>query len=355
MNLPTPELQPKIVAWETTRHCTLRCRHCRGAAREEEYAGELSTEEGKRFIDSLVSFASPMLILTGGEPMSRTDIYELARHATQKGLRVVMAPCGPLITERTVARLQQAGVGAISVSLDGATAQSHDAFRGVEGAFEATLRGIAQARRAGLPFQINTTVTRENVDDLPALLDLAMKLGAKTFDLFFLVPTGRGKALAALELPPERCEEVLRWADTADRGLPIRVKTTCAPHFARVRLQRTAAEGGAPATPGSGCMAGRGFVFVSHTGVLQPCGFLDIPCGELRGAGFDFKKLYQQSATFRDLANVEAYRGKCGECEFKQACGGCRARAYAANGDLLGAEPFCAYLPKAKATAEVSP
>ena len=351
MNLPTPELKPKIVAWETTRHCAMHCRHCRGAARQEDYAGELTTTEGKRLIDSLVSFSTPMLILTGGEPMSRTDIYDLARHASLKGLRVVMAPCGPLITARTVARMQQAGISAISVSLDGATPRTHDAFRGVDGAFAATLRGITQARKAGLPFQIKSTVTREKVVDLPALLELVLSLGAKTFDLFFLVPTGRGKALAALELPPERYESVLHWADEVDRRAPIRVKTTCAPHFARVRLQRTKAAGSAPAAPVSGCMAGRGFVFVSHTGVLQPCGFLDLHCGELRTNGFNFKSLYQQSATFRALANVDGYRGKCGACEFRRLCGGCRARAYAATGDLLGEEPFCAHVPEEKAAA----
>lgn len=353
MNLPTPEPKPKIVAWETTRRCAMRCRHCRGAAREEHYAGELSTAEGKQLIDSLASFSSPMLILTGGEPLSRTDIYELARHAVSKGLRVVMAPCGPSLTPRTVARMQQAGVCAISVSLDGATARTHDAFRGVEGAFDATLHGISCARKAGLPFQINTTVTRENVDDLPALLDLVLNLGAKTFDLFLLVPTGRGKALADLEIPPERYEAVLHWADDADRRAPIRVKTTCAPHFARVRLQRTAAEGSAPVAPGSGCMAGRGFVFVSHTGVLQPCGFLDIPSGDLRAGGLDFKAVYQASPVFRDLAVLDGYHGKCGQCEYRRACGGCRARAFAATGDMLGEEPFCTHTPTGK--ARVSP
>ena len=346
MELTTQDSGPQVVAWETTRRCALRCRHCRGSARDHEYGGELNTREGTRLIDALAAFSKPMLILTGGEPMSRPDIYELARHATDQGLRVVMAPCGPLITQRSAARMKQAGVGAISISLDGASPWTHDAFRGVDGAFDAALRGLAEARKAGIPFQINSTVTRDSADDLPALLDLAVRLGARTLDLFFLVPTGRGKALAALALPPDRHETVLNWVYDADRRSPIRVRSTCAPHYARVRLQRNAAEGDAPAQRGSGCMAGRGFVFVSHTGTLQPCGFLDVPCGDLRSGDFDFRRLYEQSDVFLALSDVDGYRGKCGVCEFRRVCGGCRARAYAAGGDFLGEEPFCAYLPQ---------
>jgi radical SAM protein with 4Fe4S-binding SPASM domain len=292
-----------------------------------------------------------MLILTGGEPMSRADIYDLASYGTERGLHVVMAPCGPLITEAAAARMEQAGIRAISVSLDGATSRTHDAFRGVEGAFEATLRGLKHAQNAGIPFQINSTVTRENADELPALLSLATQLGAKTFDLFFLVPTGRGETLKSLELPPERYETVLRWVEDVGRASPIRVKTTCAPHFARVRLQR----GDLPGTERrrrDGCMAGRGFVFISHTGVLQPCGFLEISCGDLRAEDFDFGKLYRQSQVFRALTKVDDYHGKCRVCEFRRLCGGCRARAYAVSGDILGEEPFCIYTPGRAAAVE---
>ena len=302
-------------------------------------------------MDALAVFSKPMLILTGGEPMSRADIYDLARYGTERGLGVVMAPCGPMITEVAAARMRDAGIRAISISLDGATSRTHDAFRGVDGAFEATLRGLKHAQNAGIPFQINSTVTRENADELPALLSLATQLGAKTFDLFFLVPTGRGKSLKSLELPPERYETVLRWVEEVGRTSPMRVKTTCAPHFARVRLQR----GGLPKTERvqrDGCMAGRGFVFISHTGVLQPCGFLEIPCGDLRAEDFDFGKLYRQSQVFRALTNVDEYHGKCRVCEFRRLCGGCRARAYAVSGDILGEEPFCIYAPRRAAALE---
>jgi len=202
---------PRVIAWETTRRCSLRCKHCRGSARDENYGGELTTDECLKVIDSIAAFAKPILILTGGEPMARDDIYQLARHATDVGMRVVMAPCGHLITPETARQLKESGVMAISISIDGATAEAHDAFRGVPGAYERTIQGLQYAIDAGIPFQINTTVTKENVDDLPAIHDLAVSLGAAKFDVFFLVPTGRGSALRDLALSPTESEKALKW------------------------------------------------------------------------------------------------------------------------------------------------
>ncbi len=334
----------KVVAWETTRRCVLACRHCRGAARDRDYAGELSTREGKRLLESIAAFARPIVILTGGEPMTRTDIYELAACGTDLGLRVVMAPCGHLIDPNTARRLKESGVRRISVSLDGADAETHDAFRGVEGAFQAAMEGIRHARAAGLEFQVNTTVTRLNVEQLPDILELAVEVGAAALDVFFLVPTGRGAALKDLEVPAEGYEQALEWIWEASRTAPIFVKPTCAPHYARLVLQR----GGKPGRGSGGCMAGRGFVFVSHRGVVQPCGFLDIACGDLREADFDFEMLYRTADVFADLRRVDGYGGKCGICEYRRACGGCRARAYAHTGDYLAAEPSCTYVPNAR-------
>jgi AdoMet-dependent heme synthase len=333
----------RVVAWETTRRCALACRHCRGAARDRDYSGELSTDEGRRLIDAIADFASPILILTGGEPMTRPDIYELARYATDRGLRTVMAPCGYLITPETAQRMIDAGIRRISVSLDGPDAATHDAFRGTPGAFDDAVRGLHCAREAGIEFQINTTLTKLNADRLPEMLDLAVRLGAVALDVFFLVPTGRGADLRSLALSPEESERALNWIAEASQSAPIRVKPTCAPQYARILRRRGTAAN--PPHGAGGCMAGRGFVFISHTGIVQPCGFLDLPCGDLRDADFDFRAVYENAPAFRTLRRAEDYHGKCGACEFRRACGGCRARAFAADGDWIGSPPDCPHVP----------
>ena len=327
---------PRVVAWEVTRRCPLACRHCRAGAMDRAYAGELSTDECLRVLDSLAGFGRPMIIWTGGEPMCRADILELVRGASARGLRSVMAPCGMLVTRDALTALKAAGVTACSFSLDGATAASHDAFRGVAGAFENVTRAMAVAREIGMPFQVNATVSRINRGELPAIREAAIARGARTLDLFFLVPVGRGAALSGLALSPEETEAVLRWAFEMDRQGPIHVRETCAPQAVRIWSAL-----GKPGQPPAGCMGGRGFVFISHTGILQPCGFLDVPSGDLRAAGFDFKAVYEASAVFRDLAQPDRYGGACGACAFRTGCGGCRARAYAATGDYLAAETSC--------------
>lgn len=338
-----------VIAWETTRRCPLRCRHCRGAARDVPYAGELTTAEGLRLLRSLAQRGAPIVILTGGEPMARPDIYDLARAATDLGLGAVMAPCGPMLTAETAPRLAAAGIRRISISLDGATAATHDAFRGVDGAFDAAVRGLRCAADAGLDFQVNTTVTRLNAAELPRIAALAVALGAAALDFFFLVPTGRGEGLRDLAVSPAECESALEWIARAAASLPLRVKTTCAPQYARIAPRVWRETGGAPAAA-NGCMAGRGFVFVSHVGELQPCGFLDLPCGNLRAGDFDFWRLYDNSEVFQALRDPDGYRGKCGACEFRFRCGGCRARALAAGQDYLGEEPACPYEPRGDAS-----
>jgi len=348
---------PKVIAWELTRRCMLKCKHCRGAAKDYDYSGEFSTDECKKVIDSISSFCKPILIMTGGEPMMRDDIFELSAYASSLGITPVLAPCGHLIDKKMAKKIKESGIRAISISLDGADAESHDAFRGVAGAYERTMRGLRCAIDEGIPFQINTTVTRHNIEQLPAILQKAIDLGAKTFDLFFLVPTGRGKELLEQEISPKQQERALQWVWEQSRISPIRVKTTCAPHYARIQKQQLAMvnSGGMgerihpQADIGyvsGGCMGGKGFVFISHRGILQPCGFLDLPCGDLRAGDYDFKRLYEESKVFQDLRNLEIYGGKCGECEYCDVCGGCRARAYAHSGDYLAQEPGCSYVPK---------
>ena len=327
---------PRVVAWEVTRRCPLACRHCRAGAQDRAYEGELSTAECMKVIESLAAFSRPMIIWTGGEPMYRADILELVRAASNLGLRSVMAPCGMLVEDEALKALKEAGVSACSFSVDGSTAEAHDEFRGVSGAFEHVRRAMSVARSVGMPFQVNTTVSRLNQNDLPAIRELAIASGASTLDLFFLVPVGRGIGLKDLSLTAEESEAVLKWAFEMDAQGPIHVRETCAPQAIRVWHGL-----GKPGRPSAGCMGGKGFVFISHTGILQPCGFLDVPSGDLRATHFDFEAAYRASPVFRDLSHPDQYGGVCGRCLFRESCGGCRARAYAATGDYMAAEPRC--------------
>jgi len=333
---------PRLIAWEVTRRCMLACRHCRADARAESHEGELTTDEGRRLLEAIAAMAKPTIILTGGEPLERKDVFDLARHARGLGLGVALASCGLPINDETAQRMAEAGIEAISISLDGATAASHDAFRGAAGAFEAARRGIEAIKRAGIPFQINTTVARHNAAELPDILKMAARLGAVTFNPFLLVPTGRGRALADQELSAEEYERTLRWlADEAARQ-DINIRVTCAPHYQRIRQSRSAGR----RQERGGCLGGKAFAFVSHRGIVQICGFLDVACGDLRKADFDFRRIWETSEVFQAVRDVDGYGGKCGRCEYRAACGGCRARAYAATGDWLAAEPFCAYRPQ---------
>jgi heme b synthase len=336
---------PYIIAWEVTRNCPLACKHCRASARSEQYTGELSTDECGRLLDNIASFARPTIILTGGEPMLRKDIYEIASHANALGLRVVMATCGVLISQESAASIVESGIRLISISLDGATARSHDSFRGVEGVFERTLKGIEAAKKARLGFQINTTVSKYNVAELPALLELAIELGAVVFNPFLLVPTGRGQQLIDLELSPEEYEETLEWLAEQQGRDDIQIRVTCAPHYQRVLRQRREQKL-LDKSRAKGCLGGKSFAFISHRGTVQICGFLDVDCGNVREENFDFRKIWETSKVFSAVREVDAYHGRCGYCEFRKVCGGCRARAYAVSGDYLSEEPYCAYTPK---------
>ncbi|MFW6061807.1 MAG: radical SAM protein [Planctomycetota bacterium] len=342
---------PRLIAWELTRSCMLACKHCRAAAHNEPYPGELDTRECLRLVDNIASFAKPILILTGGEPMLREDIYEIASHASRKGLRVVMAPCGLLLDDEAVRRIRAAGISAISISLDGATADSHDAFRGVEGAFAGAMGGIGAARRGDLPFQINTTVTAGNRHELPAMLDLSISLGATCFNPFLLVPTGRGAQLVDQELTAEQYEQTLNWLADQQEREDILIRVTCAPHYQRILRQRGISSG---PRGGKGCMGGKSFAFISHRGIVQICGFLDTPCGDLHQEGLDFRQLWEHSPLLQQIRDVDSYGGRCGGCEFRYVCGGCRARAEAIEGSHLGQEPFCTYQPRSTTPSQNS-
>ncbi len=332
---------PRLIAWEVTRSCPLACKHCRAAARNRPYEGELTTGEGKRLLENIASFSRPTMILTGGEPMLRPDIYDLASYADRLGLPVVMAPCGALVDDEAVERMKASGIHCISISIDGATAETHDAFRGVPGAFASAVKATEAARRGGLDFQINTTITRHNRREVEAIRDLAVRLGAGVFNPFLLVPTGRGKDLAGQEISPEEYERTLEWLADRQSESDIAIRVTCAPHYTRVLRQRNPEAGGS-----KGCLGGKSFAFISHVGKVQICGFLETECGDLKHGQFDFRKIWETSEVFRRVRDVDSYGGKCGICEYRRVCGGCRARAFAMTGDYLAEEPFCIYQPK---------
>ncbi|MBN2736629.1 MAG: heme b synthase [Spirochaetales bacterium] len=346
---------PRLIAWETTRRCPLSCRHCRAEATDKEYADELSTDESFRLLDNIASFSKPIIILTGGEPMSRKDIYEISAYGTALGLRMVMAPCGILMNEDNIQKMIQSGIQRISLSIDGANKETHDAFRQVDGAFESVIKAARLAREAGLEFQVNTTVTKLNYKTLDQILELSMKIGAVSYHPFLLVPTGRGKNMAEFEINPQEYEDVLVWIYEKSLELPIQMKPTCAPHYYRILRQKEKAVGRSVTveTHGlnamtKGCLGGQGFSFISHRGKVQICGFLEEEAGDIRENNMNFQEIWENSPLFLKMRDFSQYEGKCGQCEYLRVCGGCRARAFSASGNIMGEEPYCVYEPVKK-------
>ena len=351
MELKASRFVPRLIAWEITRSCNLDCVHCRAASSKGPYKGELTTSEIFRIMEEIKEVSSPVIILTGGEPLLREDLFEIIKKAVSLDLRPVLATNGTLLTESLAEELKKAGIARVSISLDGASPEAHDSFRKVNGAFEGALKGIYALKKAGLPFQINTTITALNAEELPKIHELAKKLGAVAHHIFLLVPVGRGKELQEKVLSPEEYEQILHWFYEQREKSGLQLKATCAPHYYRILRQRAKAEGkkvdqktfGLDAVT-RGCLAGIGFCFISHTGIVQTCGYLEIPCGDLKKQSF--KEIWEGSEVFNKLRDFRNYKGKCGRCEYIRVCGGCRARAYEATGDYLEEEPLCTYEPK---------
>ena len=347
------------MAWETTRNCNLSCLHCRASATRGPYIGELDTRTSLRLLDQIAEIGKPIVILTGGEPLLRPDIFDIASHGTAKGLRMVMAPNGTLITDAIAKKMSGSGIQRISVSIDGATKERHDGFRGVKGAFEGALTGIEAVKQAGIEFQINTTISKINYDQIPAILKLAEDLGAVALHIFLLVPTGRGKYIIDQEITAEEYETTLNWFYDQKSKTRLQLKATCAPHYYRILRQRAKADNQAVTFQSHGldavtrgCLGGTGFCFISHTGIVQPCGFLDLACGDVTKQSF--ADIWKNSKIFQSLRDFKQLKGKCGLCEFKAVCGGCRARAYEATGDYLAEEPLCSYQPQIRDTKRYS-
>ncbi len=356
-----PEL--RMVAWELTRSCNLFCAHCRSSSMQNVYTDELTTKECIHLIDSIVDVARPVLILSGGEPLLRPDIFEIASYAVGKGLRLAVGTNGTLITGDMAAKLKAVPVSRVAVSIDFPTPELQDKFRGKQGAFQAAVSGIAQLRHAGIEVQINSTITRLNMKYLNDLLDLALKSGAVAFHPFMLVPTGRGKGLQKVAMSAEEYENTLNWVYDKQHELGNRIffKPTDAPHYQRILRQKSSARHSSGFTTKGqniktenrmmnsmtrGCLAGINFCFISHRGKIQGCGYLDVEAGNIRDKSF--AQIWQQSALFTELRDLSNLKGKCGACEYKNVCGGCRARAYESTGDYLQAEPYCLYQPSLK-------
>ncbi len=356
-------LSPFTIAWEITRACAFACRHCRAEAQPKRDPRELSTDEAFRLIDQIREFGDPILVVTGGDPMMRPDLFDILGYAIGRGLRTSFTPTTTrLVTPAALGRLKEIGVRRLAISIDGPGAESHDAFRGFPGSFAIATRIATQAVERGLPLQVNTTISRFNVHLLDEMADLVSRLGAVQWSLFFLVPTGR--ATASDMISPEEHERVFHRLYNLSQNAPFDIKSTAAPAYRRVVMQvergkRSRAEARQPmavagagyryqdglARPAKGVNDGKGFCFVSHTGDVCPSGFLPLSAGNVRRQSV--VSLYRTSPLFCSLRDMTALGGKCGHCGFREVCGGSRARAFALTGDYLAEDPSCSYQPDA--------
>lgn len=336
--------RPFILFWEVTRACALACRHCRAIAQPKAHPLELNHEEAMALTDKIAELAPPMLVLTGGDPMMRRDIFDIIRRASEAGLRVALSPAAtPRLLNTDFRRLREAGVVSMSLSLDGATQESHDAFRRVPHTFERTLKAAQMAKEAGIQLQINTTVAHSTLPEMPAFIELMKQIAPDVWSVFLLVPTGRA---TAEDLPTaEELEELWQKLISLRGELPFAIKTTEGHHYRRALMQ-AARQSGAPAprhmVP---TRDGKGVVFISHIGEIQPSGFLPITAGNVRTD--DLATVYRTHPIFTRLRDDDALGGKCGVCEYRRVCGGSRARAFGTCGDMFGPEPLCHYIPAA--------
>ncbi len=343
--------KPRLIFWELTKRCNLNCIHCRAEADDQEFSGELQTGNILRIIDDIVSYASPILVLTGGEPLYREDIFEIAEYAAGKSLQLALATNGTLIDRDIALKIKSSGFRRVSISIDGSTAKSHDSFRGIPGSFTKALEGAQYLADAGVEFQFNTTITKRNKDELEDIIGLAEKMKARALHIFMLVPVGCGVQIAEKEmLSKEEYEDVLLWLYDRMKKTSMEFKATCAPPYYRIIRQKAKEEGRklSVETDGMtamtrGCLAGSGVCFISHTGEVQPCGYLPLSAGNLNEKSF--KEIWDNSPLFKELRDMDKLKGKCGICEYKMFCAGCRARAFYETGDYMQEEPYCVYIP----------
>lgn len=345
-------VSPRLVFWELTKRCNLHCQHCRAVPSEHPLEGELDTQACHQFIEDLTEIGRPILVLTGGEPLYRADLFDIASFAVERDFPVALATNGTLIDKAIAERIRETGIRRVSISLDGGTAETHDAFRGLVGSFDQALRGMHLLREEGIPVQVNVTIARHNLAEREDILDLASREGAVALHLFLLVPVGCGVEIAPeAMISPEEYEETLEWLYEKTKQTQLELRATCAPHYYRI-IRQKAKEEGREVTPKrdgmaamtKGCLAGSGVFFVSHRGDIQPCGYLPLSAGNIRET--HIRKILEESPLLQDLRDPDLLEGKCGYCEFKNVCAGCRARAYGVTGNYLAEEPMCVYTPK---------
>lgn len=346
------DFRPLVLIWEMTQACDLNCMHCRADARPKRHPLELSTAEAFHLIDQIADMRVPLFVLTGGDPLKRPDLFPIVQYACRRGVRTSLTPSAtPLLTRDAVLQLKSSGLMRLALSLDGSTAELHDGFRRVDGSYKHTLDAVGWCHEGGLPVQINTTVSRYNLADLDKMTELLASLRVVLWSVFFLVPTGR--AHLPQMLSPEEHERVFAKLHAASKRMKFHIKTTEGQHYRRYVLQQKA-QGQQAKTEDEligraprGVNDGKGFVFVSHTGEVYPSGFLPLSAGNILWE--PLAEIYQNSPLFLSLRDTSQLKGKCGRCEFKNVCGGSRARAYALTGDPLAEEPCCAYVPSAQA------
>lgn len=358
-------VSPFLVIWETTQACALACRHCRASARPERDPRELTTEEGRSVIRQVAEMRTPILILSGGDPVNRPDLLELIRYGKEHGLRLGTIPAATdCLTPALVRDLKAAGLDQMALSLDFPRADLHDVFRGVRGAFEKTLGAVRWAHDEGLPLQINTTVCGDTAPYLAEMAAFVKTLGIVFWEVFFLVPMGRGSVLKGLSAP--ECEGLFEILYDVQREGAFIVKVTEAPHYRRHVAQRELREAGSPSRPQGapqmparltqsegpghtvglaprGVNSGKGFLFVSHVGEIYPSGFLPVSVGSVRDV--TLAAAYREADLFRRLRRPDLLKGRCGRCEFRDICGGSRSRAFGLTGDAFETDPWCSYEP----------
>lgn len=343
----------RLVFWELTASCNLKCQHCRAEAQDEAVANELSTEQVIAVAKDIRKVGDPIMILTGGEPLARKDFFDIARACTGMFTRVAMATNGTLVTDSIAKEVADSGIQRASISIDGATPKTHDDFRRLPGSFDEAFAGWEALQKAGVSVQMNVTVARHNVDELEDILKLAIDRGADAFHVFVLVPVGCGAELSDdVRLNEQEMDKVLRWL--FDKSLELRgkmhIKATCAPQYYRI-MREVSKERGISMQPKGhgmhattrGCLAGSAVCFISRIGDVQPCGYLPVKVGNVTEKSFG--DIWKDSAVFNSLRNPSELKGKCHACGYRKVCAGCRARAYADTADLLAEDPDCVFVP----------
>ena len=348
------EFVPKWIAWEVTRRCNLSCVHCRSASTMNSFDTAFTTGEAKKLIDDIASFSQPVIVLSGGEPLLREDLFDIASYGSDKGLRMCIATNGSLVTDEICEKMKAARIKMVSMSLDGSSSGTHDNFRGQPGAFEGVERAAALFNKHGIEFLVNSSFTKRNQKEIPEVMKLAKRLGAKAWYMFMIVPTGRGEEIMNELVSKEDYEELLKWHyETEKHETEMLMRPTCAPHYYRIvpQMNKLAEEGDKLerrtlkfSTGGAkGCLAGQVICLITAEGEVFPCSYFPHSAGNVKEKAF--KEIWETSPLFADLRDFKKYKGKCGDCEYISVCGGCRARADAVYGDYLEEEPFCNYIP----------